>query len=154
MVNLFLGPPPSLQMCKPCWIWPMRRRFELWGIHRCQNFEFNCSVFSNDRTIISKQFGHFLRNLLWVHMLCRAAHALSVFSKDRTIISKQFGHCLRNFKRMLVVLSWFDVDPYTHVVWFLNSRRRWHRQRCLFRSCNFVVEVFLNFFWHFRYVFV
>ena len=41
----------------------MRGRLKLWDKHRRQNFEFNCSVFfSKDRTIMSKQSVHFLRN--------------------------------------------------------------------------------------------
>ena len=79
-------------------------------------------------------------------------------------VQKQSDHLLRNFTRALVVFSWLDVDPFSQVKRHRDSRKRWHRHWCLFRSCfrskspctvsNFIVALFLGFFRPFRYVFV
>ena len=63
LLKSLLGITSSLQITQPCLNWSMRRRREFWGQHRCQNLQFNCSVFfSKYRRIMLKQSCHLLRN--------------------------------------------------------------------------------------------
>ena len=41
----------------------------------------------------------------------------------------------QSFSKLQKELSCFDLDPFSHVKWYRDSRKIWHRHWCLFRSC-------------------
>ena len=62
-------------------------------------------------------------------------------------MSKQSGHLLRNFKRALVVLSWFDIDPFPDVKWYRDFGLAFAAGIPALSPLS-VVAVFLFFFLH------
>ena len=52
------------------------------------------------------------------------ANILNSIAPSSSRGSKQSVQCLRNGERILIMLSWFDVNPFTLVEWYFSSQRR------------------------------